>query len=167
MLLIFPEKYEFETALAPKKFARKINSDMFEYRPTLNFMAKSKFMKAHRNQDIYYGRIEDNKFQIFFHKAGKRDGGETGYFGTFEKDGDKTKITGSFRKPVSAYVFGILWTVVTLFISLICVSLKEYLGAFVIFSVFAIGLGMLFWDNGKKKILMKYFEKYIGDDDYC
>ena len=101
MLIIIPRKYRFETTLVPKRVARKLDGELTEFRPNLNVLATGKFMKSHKFENVYYGRREGQQFRVFYHRFKKRDGGETGFFGKYEKSEHGTLITGTFRKGVS------------------------------------------------------------------
>ncbi len=147
MLLIIPRKYEFETTLSPKRVARKLDGELTEFRPSLNIMSTGKFMKTHKFESVYYGRREGEKFQVYYHKFKKRDGGETGFFGTYEKSEHGTLIKGKLRKPVMTYVFGIIWTLLTLLSGLVCLGLKQNYGAITCGVLFLLGVFFLFWDS--------------------
>lgn len=168
MLLIIPKKYEFETTLPPKRVARKLDAELTEFRPTLNILATGRFMKAHKLQSLYYGRREGERFQVYYHRFKKRDGGETGFFGTYEKTEHGTLIKGKLRKPVMTYVFGAIWTLLTLLSGLVCLSLKQEYGAIVCAALFLVGMFFLFWDS-KLTYLYGFFDgfpKYEqGQDD--
>ena len=82
MLIIIPRKYRFETTLAPKRVARKLDGELTEFKPDLNVLATGKFMKSHKFENVYYGRREGQQFRVFYHKFKKRDGGETDFFGS-------------------------------------------------------------------------------------
>ncbi|MGN0594208.1 MAG: hypothetical protein ACI4I6_03560 [Hominimerdicola sp.] len=159
MLLIFPKKYEFETSLPPKRVYRKLDGELTEHKPTINIMSTGKFMKNHKTESVYYGRREGDEFQIFYHKAGKRDGGETGFFGRIEKTAYGSKITGKYRKPLSTYIFGIIWAVFTAFSALMSLALKENVGAIVCAVLLIAGIFLLFWD-GKVKFLKAYLDSF-------
>ena len=147
MLLIIPRKYEFETTLTPKRVARKLDGELTEFRPSLNIMSTGKFMKTHKFESVYYGRREGDKFQVFYHKFKKRDGGETGFFGTYEKSEHGTLIKGKLRKPIATYIFGVIWTILTLFSGLVCLALKQNYGAAACGALLLLGVFFLFWDS--------------------
>ncbi len=147
MLLIIPKKYEFETTLPPKRFARKLDGELTEFRPTLNILSTGKFMKSHKMESLYYGRREGERFQVYYHRFKKRDGGETGFFGTYERSQHGTLVRGKFRKPVMTYIFGIIWTLLTLLSALVCLSLKQQYGAIACGALFLVGTFFLFWDT--------------------
>ena len=65
MFLILPKKYETETSLTPNRFARKLDGELTEFVPSLNFMAVSKFMKKNKTRSLYYGRREEKTFALF------------------------------------------------------------------------------------------------------
>ena len=130
MLAIRPVTYEVETSLSPKRVLRKLDGDLIEHRPTINILSQSKFMKNHRDDTIFYGyRTGTESFQIFHHTAKKRDGGSTGFYGKVEKTPNGSRIYGKFRKPIYAYVVGVIWTVIVLFLTLMLVALEEKTGA--------------------------------------
>ena len=111
MLAIRPVTYEVETSLSPKRVLRKLDGDLIEHKPTINILSQSKFMKNHRDDTIFYGyRTDAESFQIFHHTAKKRDGGSTGFYGKVEKTPNGSRIYGKFRKPIYAYVVGVIWT---------------------------------------------------------
>lgn len=157
MFLIFPSKYEFETSLTPKRLARKLDGELTEYRPSINIFSVAKFMKKHRLDTIYYGRREEDSFQLFYHKAKRRDGGETGFYAKFTETKNGTKIKGKFRKPVYTYVFGLIWTVIMLFLALMLFAVGEKTGTIVFLAVCIVGDGLMFWDN-HKPFLMAYLD---------
>lgn len=171
MLLLIPKKYEFETTLPPKRFARKLDGELTEFRPSLNILSTGKFMKKHKFESVYYGRREGEKFQVYYHKFKKRDGGETGFFGTYEKSEHGTLVRGKMRKPVMTYVFGIIWTLLTLLSGLVCLSLKQEYGAIACGVLFLAGVFFLFWDSKIKYLygfldgFPRYEEKSDNTDD--
>lgn len=164
MLLIFPVTYETQTTLTPKRLARKLDGELTEFKPTLNIMATGKFMKKHKTESLYYGRREGEEFSLFYHQAKKRDGGETGFFGKFEKSENGSRIYGKFRKPVYTYVFGILWTLAALFLALMSLAVGEKTGALVFAAVWLAGIFFLFWDN-KKRLLRAFLENLPRTED--
>lgn len=157
MLMIFPVSYEYETTLTPKRLARKLDGELTEFKPTLNVLSTGKFMKKHKMESLYYGRREDNKFCLFYHKFKKHDGGETGFFGHYEQTKKGTRIYGKFRKPTYTYIFGIIWTIVALLCSLTAFALGEKQGSAVLAGIWLLGIFALFWDN-KKAFLRAYIE---------
>ena len=166
MLLIIPKKYEFETTLPPKRFARKLDGELTEFRPTLNILSTGKFMKSHKLESLYYGRREGEKFRVCYHKFKKRDGGETGFFGTYEKSERGTLVKGKLRKPIVTYVFGIIWMLLTLLSGLVCLSLKQEYGAIVCGVLLLAGIFFLFWDT-KSSYIYSFFDvfpKYTQKD---
>ncbi|MDE6150032.1 MAG: hypothetical protein K2F81_08075, partial [Ruminococcus sp.] len=154
MFLILPVTYEVESPLSPKKAARKLDHELIEHRPTLNIMSNGRFMRSHRFETCFYGcRTGQFKFQLYHHMAKKRDGGATGFFGKIEQTENGSVIKGSFRKPVYTYVIAVLWTIITLFLSLMLFAVKEKIGALCVLGVFVLGIVIMFWDN--KKPLLK------------
>ena len=139
MLAIRPVTYEVETSLSPKRVLRKLDGDLIEHRPTINILSQS--------------------FQIFHHTAKKRDGGSTGFYGKVEKTPNGSRIYGKFRKPVYAYVVGVIWTVIVLFLTLMLVALEEKTGALCFAAIWLVGLFLMFWDN-KKKFVRAYLDSF-------
>lgn len=164
MLLIIPKKYEFETTLPPKRVYRKLDGELTEHKPTINIMSTGRFMKTHKTESVYYGRREGDEFQIFYHRAGKRDGGETGFFGSIQKTSGGSKIVGKFRKPLSTYIFGIIWVIFTAFSALMSLALKENTGALVCTALLLIGVFLLFWDS-KMKFLYAYLSTFPENNE--
>ena len=159
MLLIIPKKYEFETTLTPKRFARKLDGELTELRPSMNVLSTGKFMRAHKFESLYYGRREGDRFQVYYHKFKKRDGGETEFFGTYEKSEHGTLVKGKIRKPIAAYIFGAIWTLLTLLSALVCLSLEQKYGALVCVAVFCLGVFFMFWDT-KAPFLYSFLERF-------
>lgn len=160
MLAIRPVTYEVETSLSPERVLRKLDGDLIEHRPTINILSQSKFMKNHRDDTIFYGyRTDAESFQIFHHTAKKRDGGSTGFYGKVEKTPNGSRIYGKFRKPIYAYVVGVIWTVLVLFLTLMLVALGEKTGAVCFAAIWLVGLFLMFWDN-KKKFVRAYLDSF-------
>ena len=149
MLAIRPVTYEVETSLSPKRVLRKLDGDLIEHRPTINILSQ-----------IFYGyRTDAESFQIFHHTAKKRDGGSTGFYGKVEKTPNGSRIYGKFRKPIYAYVVGVIWTVIVLFLTLMLVALEEKTGAVCFAAIWLVGLFLMFWDN-KKKFVRAYLDSF-------
>lgn len=160
MFLILPVTYEVESPLSPKKAARKIDRELIEHRPTLNIMSNGRFMRSHRFETCFYGcRTGQFEFQLYHHMAKKRDGGATGFFGEIEETDNGCIIKGKFRKPVYTYVIAVLWTIITLFMSLMLFALGEKIGSLCMLGVFILGIFIMFWDN-KKPVLKAYIDSF-------
>lgn len=160
MFLILPVTYEVESPLSPKKAARKIDRELIEHRPTLNIMSNGRFMRSHRFETCFYGcRTRQLEFRVYHHTAKKRDGGSTGFFGKIEQTEKGSVIKGSFRKPVYTYVIAVLWTVITLFMSLMLFAIEEKIGSLCMLGVFILGIFIMFWDN-KKPLLKAYIDSF-------
>lgn len=89
----------------------------------------------------------------------KRDGGSTGFYGKVEKTPNGSRIYGKFRKPIYAYVVGVIWTVLVLFLTLMLVALEEKTGAVCFAAIWLVGLFLMFWDN-KKKFVRAYLDSF-------
>lgn len=160
MFSVIPTSYEIETSLKPKQVAKKINHDLIEQRPTINIMSNGRFMRNHRFETCYYGcRTSQYDFQVFHHMAKKRDGGATGFYGTIEESDKGSIIKGKFRKPVYTYVIAVIWTLITLFLSLMLLAIGEKYGALCFLGVFAAGIFIMFWDN-KKPLVKAYLDSF-------
>ncbi len=160
MFLILPVSYEIKTDIAPKKVARKLDHDLTQHRPTMNIMSNGRFMRNHKYESCFYGcRTGEYDFQVYHHKAKKRDGGTTGFYGTIVPIEDGCVIRGSFRKPLYTYIVAVLWTVVTIFLALVLFALKEKLGSACMLGAFAVGIFIMFWDS-KKPIIKAYIDSF-------
>lgn len=158
MFSVFPVSFEYKTSLSPKRLCRRLDKDLTEHRPTLNIMSQGRFMRAHKFESCYYGcRTGLDTFEVFHHEAKKRDGGSTGFFGKMEETDYGTHITGSFRKPVYTYVFGALWTLGILLITLMAAGLREYAAAGAFAAVWAAGAFFMFHDS-KAPMVRAYIE---------
>ncbi len=147
-----------ETALTPKKLCKRLDKELTEYRPTLNILSLGRFMRKHRYETFFYGcRRDDKRVMIFHHQAKKRDGGTSGFFGTIEKTENGSRLTGRIRKPVSAYVFAAVLSVVSLLFILMSAGLKEYKAMGVFAGIWAVSLFLMLFDN-KKKYIKAYLE---------
>ena len=142
MLAIRPMTYEVETSLSPKRVLRKLDGDLIEHRPTINILSQSKFMKNHRDDTIFYGYRTDAES-----------------YGKVEKTPNGSRIYGKFRKPIYAYVVGVIWTVLVLFLTLMLVALEEKTGAVCFAAIWLVGLFLMFWDN-KKKFVRAYLDSF-------
>ncbi|MBR6102354.1 MAG: hypothetical protein IKP95_07990 [Ruminococcus sp.] len=158
MLSILPVSFEYRTSLSPKRLARRLDRELTEHRPTLNLMSQGRFMRKHKFESCFYGcRTSADRFQVFHHEAKKRDGGSTGFFGRITETENGSLITGSFRKPVYTYIFGGVWTLVILLISLMAAGMREFAAAGAFAAVWAVGVFFMFWDN-KRPIVRAYLE---------
>ncbi|MBO5448003.1 MAG: hypothetical protein J5994_01620 [Ruminococcus sp.] len=147
MLLFFPKKYKFETSLSPKKVMRKLEGDLIEYRPSMNVLSTSKLIKKYWTDSIYYGRHSSDRFEVYYHRPKRRDGGGTGFYGRVEKTENGSMIKGVFRKPIYAYIFWGLWTLVMLACALGTYAAGEKTGALIILGIAAAGSLIVFWDS--------------------
>ena len=153
-----PEKYTVDSVLPKKKVLKKIKGELTEYRPSMNVLSVSKFMRNHRDESIYYGRVSGDKVQIFYHKAKKRDGGSTGFYGTVTEEDGGCTITGSFRKPLSAYISAGIFLLASIFCALGTYAAGSKEGALVFLGIGIAGAFVMLYDN-HKKYLKKYLEK--------
>ena len=152
-----PERFTVSSKLAKKKLLKTINGDMLEYRPSWNILSTGRFMRMHRSDSVYYGRISGDKVMLSYHKAGKRDGGSTGFYGTVSDNGDGCVLTGTFRKPIYAYVFALVFALLTLLCALGTYAGGSVTGALVFLGFGVVGTAAMLWDNSKKQL-----KKYLG-----
>jgi hypothetical protein len=155
---LLPVKYSFETTLTQKRIMRKLDGDTVEYRPTVNVLSKSKFMKKYKQECVFYGRHGYDDFELFYHRAGKRDGGSTGFYGKVTKTENGSLISGWFRKPVYTYVFGAVWAILCLMCSLGTYAAGSAVGALVFLGLAVAGVLILLWDNSEM-----YLRSYLDE----
>ncbi len=159
MLILVPVSFEHESEQPVKRIARKLDHELVQKRPSANVLANSKFIKKYKTQSVFYGcRSGEDRFSVFYHEAGKRDAGSIGFYGRLEKSGKGTRISGHFRKPVSAYVFGALWVLVTFLFALVALSLDNIPACISGAVLLLAGVFILFFDRGKKKVLRAFIE---------
>ena len=149
---LIPRKYTAEVSLPPKRLMRKLDGDMTEYMPTINVLSSGKFMRQHKGESIYYGRCKADGFNMFYHRAKRRDGGSSGFYGKVEKSGKGSVITGWFRKPVYVYVVSLLWTAFFLLSAGGAHGAKDDKTAYFILAVGVIGLGVMLYDDSTRYI---------------
>ena len=159
MFIILPVSFEHESSGSVKQIARKLDGELIQKRPSANVMANSRFIKKYKTQSVFDGcRSGEDRFSVFYHEAGKRDTGSVGFYGKLTKNGKGTKISGHFRKPLSAYIFGAVWVVITFMFALIALSLDNT-AAFIAGAVLLLlGVFVLFFDKGKKKVRRAFIE---------
>ena len=156
-----PEKYTFDSALDKKKLIKKLRGGMVEYKPSMNILSTGRFMREHRTESVYYGRVEGDKLIMFYHRAGKRDGGSTGFFGKITENGSGCTLSGSFRKPTYAYVTVGIYILLTLICALGAYAGGSNTGALVFLGLGVLGSAVMLWDNSKK-MLRSYLERLIN-----
>lgn len=156
MFLIFPKKYEYETRLAPKRVMRRLDGDLVEYRPTMNVLSTSRFMKKYKLESVYYGRHDSDSFELYYHRIKKRDGGSTGFYGKVIKTEKGSLIKGRFRKPVYAYVFAAVWALLCLVCAVGAYAAESAVGAYVFLGIGLAGFLLLLCDNHEQ-----YLRAYI------
>ncbi|MBQ6675422.1 MAG: hypothetical protein IJM75_04765 [Ruminococcus sp.] len=159
MLIIIPISFEHESEAGVKRIARRLDGELVQKRPSANVMANSRFIKKYKTRSVFYGcRSGEDRFCVFYHEAGRRDAGSLGFYGRLQKSGKGTKISGHFRKPLSAYIFGALWVLVTALFALIALSLDNTAAFISGLVLLALGVFILFFDKGKKKVLRAFIE---------
>lgn len=152
---LIPEKYAVCTSLSKKKLVKRLRGDLVEYKPSMNVLSTSKFMRLNREKSVYYGRVVGDRVQIFYHRAKKRDGGSTGFFGRIEETADGCQLVGKFRKPLYAYVSAGLVILACILCAVGTLAAGSALGAAVFLGLGAVGGFFMLYDNHKRK-LKKY-----------
>lgn len=147
-----PEKYTADVALSKKKLIKRLRGDLVEYKPSLNVLSTSRFMRMHREESVYYGRCSGDRVQIFYHRAGKRDGSSTGFFGRIEERGGGCRITGTFRKPMYAYAMAGLLALVCILCAVGTYAGDSPKGAAVFLLLGAVGVFMMLFDSHKARL---------------
>ncbi|MBQ8965702.1 hypothetical protein [Ruminococcus sp.] len=147
-----PEKFTVRSGLTKKKLLKRISGDMVEYRPSWNILSTGRFMRAHRTESVYYGRISGSEVELYYHRAGKRDGGSTGFYGTVSETEEGCVLTGRFRKPVYAYVTAAVFVVLALLCALGTYAGGSSTGALVFLGIGALGAFAMLWDRSKKQL---------------
>lgn len=160
MFFLLPKKVSLETKMSPAECRRKLNRELIDYTRKPSLVAASQFLKKHRLENCYFGSSEKSgKVEIFYHRAKKHDGSSAGFFGHIEKTSGGSRITGSIRRTAAVYIAAALWTVITLFIALVLVALKEYSGAACTAAVMLAGLGLMLWE-GSAGYIQTYLETF-------
>ena len=154
-MVLIPEQYTAEISLSKKKLVKRLKGDLVEYKPSMNVLSTSRFMRIHRDKSIYYGRCSGDKVQIFFHRAKRRDGGSTGFFGRIEETGSGCRLTGRFRKPMYAYILAGLLVLACVLCALGTYAGGSAKGAAIFLLLGVVGGFLMLFDNHKAK-LKKY-----------
>ena len=153
-----PEKYSLDTALNKKKLKKRLQGDMVEYKSSMNVLSLSKFMKKYRTESVYYGRVSGDEVQLFYHRAKKRDGGSTGFYGKMTETEKGCLLEGKFRKPLYAYISAAVLVLFTLLCALGTYAGGSVKGALIFLGIGALGVFLMLFDNHKKYIKM-YLDK--------
>ena len=150
------ENYSVTVKMNKKKLKKCLNRDLVEYKPSMNVLSMSKFMKKHKTERIYYGRVRGDNVQIFFHKAKKLDGGMTGFFGKITENGEECELTGKFRKPLYAYISAAVLIIICIACAVGTYAAGSWQGALIFLAIGAAGGFVMLYDNYKK-----YLRKYL------
>jgi hypothetical protein len=150
------ENYSITTGLNKKKLKKRLNCDLVEYKPSMNVLSMGRFMKKHRTESLYYGRVDGNNVRIFYHKAKKRDGGNVGFFGKIIEKDDGCELKGKFRKPLYAYISAAVLIVLSVLCAIGTYAAGSWQGALVFIAFGAGGGFVMLYDNYKK-----YLKKYL------
>ncbi len=166
MFLLIPKKIRIETALTQKQCRERLNRELVPYTRKPSLVAASGFIKAHKLEDCFFGScVKENsgtvKAEIFYHRAKKYDGSSAGFFGTIIKreDGKGAVIEGSIRRTAAVVITSVLWTIVTLLLTLVLLSMKEYIGTGVSAAVMLVGLGLITYDRSES-FIREYLEGF-------
>ena len=150
------ENYSVTVQLTKKKLKKRLNSDLVEYKPSMNVLSMGRFMRKHKMESIYYGRVSGDNVQIFYHKAKKKDGGMTGFFGKITEKDDVCELTGKFRKPLYACISAVVLILLCIACAVGTFAAGSWQGALVFLAVGAAGGFVMLYDNYKK-----YLKKYL------
>lgn len=156
-MALIPERITVSTSLSRKKLVKRLKSDLIEYKPSMNVLSTAKFMRLHREKSIYYGRCSGDRVQIFYHRAKKRDGGSTGFYGRIVEGERGCELTGSLRKPLYSYVSAAALIIICLLSALGTYANGYVKGAGAFLLVGAVGAVMMLHDDHKRRL-----KKYLG-----
>ncbi|MBR1739247.1 MAG: hypothetical protein IJ737_03050 [Ruminococcus sp.] len=148
-MALFPKRYSVETRLPPKRLMRKLEGELVEYRPTVNILSAGRFMKTHRQESIYYGRHNADSFELYYHRAKRRDGSSTGFYGKVVKSEKGSLVTGVFRKPVYAYIVSAVWFALCLLSAGAAYGGGESKVAYMFLALGAAGLILMLFDSNE------------------
>ena len=171
MFLLFPKKIRRVSSMTPKQCRERMNRELVEYTRKPSLVAASGFIKAHKFESCYFGSCgkegSDVRAEIFYHRAKKHDGSSAGFFGSIQKrsDGKGAVIEGKIRRTAAVVVTAVLWTVITLLLTLSLLSLKEYAGAGVAAGVMAAGLALMTYDRSESYV-RSYLESFSEEEDH-
>lgn len=158
---VMPKKYVGVSKLPPKRLLKRIEGETVRYTPSMNFLSVSRFMRMHRDESVYYGRCSKNSVTVFYHRAKKRDGGSTGFYGKVVENGKGSRIEGYFRKPVYAYIAAALLLAASLLCALGTYAAGSKDGALVFLGIGLAGVMFMLWDRHEVQ-LQGFFEDIIG-----
>lgn len=154
---LLPKKYAVTSALPPQKLCRRLKGDLIEHKPSLNILSQSKFMRDHRFESIYYGRVEEGRVEMFYHCAKKRDGACTGFYGTVTETENGSLLSGSFRKPRYSYLFAAIMLITCLLCALGTYAAGSVSGALTFIGVGIFSAALIMYDN-HEKMLRQYLD---------
>lgn len=158
---VMPKKYVGVSKLPPKRLLKRIEGETVSYTPSMSFLSVSRFMRMHRDESVFYGKCTKSKVMVFYHRAKKRDGGSTGFYGKVVENGKGSKIVGYFRKPVYAYISAALLLAVSLLCALGTYAAGSQEGALVFLGIGLVGVMFMLWDRHEVQ-LQGFFEDIIG-----
>lgn len=158
---VMPKKYIANSSLPPKRLLRRIEGETVRYTPSMNFLSVSRFMREHKTESVFYGKCSKNNVMVFYHRAKKRDGGSTGFYGRVVENGKGSRIEGYFRKPVYAYIAAALLLAASLLCALGTYAAGSQDGALVFLGIGLIGTMFMLWDRHEVQ-LRSFFEDIIG-----
>lgn len=158
---VMPKKYVGVSSLPPKRLLKRIEGETIRYTPSMSFLSVSKFMRIHRDESVYYGKCTKSNVMVFYHRAKKRDGGSTGFYGKVIENGKGSRIVGYFRKPVYAYIAAALLLAACLLCALGTYASGAKDGALIFLGIGLVGGMFMLWDRHDVQ-LRGFFENIIG-----
>ena len=101
---VIPEKFVLESTMSRKQVINRLEKKMVKYTPSMNVLSTGRFMREHKEESIYYGECSGSKVKLFYHRAKKRDGGTTGFFGTITETETGCTIRSFPQAAVCVYL---------------------------------------------------------------
>ena len=105
------------------------------------------------------------EFRVYHHTAKKNvTAVQQDFSAKIEQTEKGSVIKGSFRKPVYTYVIAVLWTVITLFMSLYAFCHRRKNRIIMYARGFYLRIFIMFWDNKNHclKPILTAFQKHRG-----
>lgn len=149
---VIPEKFVQESSLSRKQVINRLEKKMVKYTPSMNVLSMGRFMREHKTDSIYYGECSGGRVKLFFHKAKRRDGGTTGFFGKVTETEHGCVIEGYFRKPVYAYISALVLILLCLMCAVGTYAAGSPKGALVFIGIGVAGAVLMLTDGHKKYI---------------
>lgn len=156
MLKIIPKKLSFESNCSAKNFLQTLNECTYSPKETGLFKV-NKIIKNHFSEDFFYGSRRENTFTVYHHNVKKRDGGGVRFNGVVIDTDNGCKIQGYLRQGISAYLFCLVWVVLTFMITVVLV-VENPPYALLSLAFMLVGIFAGFWDYGNSKKIEDFFK---------